>query len=147
MVVDGGGVSRTYATQAAYQDALNKQANLDLLINTFGMRANPVAISVSVNASGSTSGYTGYSYGTAFGSFYSGTVTVTTVKFATERALPWLVSGSGAGADTNAVGYQFLDALEGIAVADLATPVLNTAVFEVTDATNTNTLAIFSSSL
>ena len=120
------------------------------MINTFGLRANPVAISVNTATVGNphTSGlYTGYSYATVFGSAYTSSQTVYTVKMATERAAPWLVSGSGAGADTNSVGYQLLDSLQGLAVVDMATPVLTTAVFETLDSTNTNTIAISSTSL
>lgn len=46
-VRDGHGVSQTYATKADYIAAWKKQQNLDKIINVFGLRANPVMISVS----------------------------------------------------------------------------------------------------
>ena len=149
VVVDGSGTSQTYSTQASYLDALYKQANLDTLINTFATRANPVALSVTAttDSNPSSTTYTGYSYSTHFGSAYSSSATVTLVKFAVERAAPWLVQGVGSTDDTNAAGYQLLDALQGIAVSDVAANVLTTDVFETSNATNRNTLAILSTSL
>lgn len=151
-VVDGAGTVQTYATQATYQDALVKQQNLDMLVRLFSLRATPLAVSVSTAASTNPAafGATGYSYSTNFGSGYTvNPTTVCTVKFMTDKTGLWLVSGSAAGADTNAVGYQFLDAIQGVVVQDLATPVLNTGylLFETLNSTYRNTVAVSSSTL
>ena len=123
-VIDGAGTSQTYSTQADYQDAYNKQANMDLLIRLFATRANIVMISVSAasDSNPASTTYTGYLNSTHFGSAYSSTKTVTTVKFATEKSGLWNVSSA---TDSNDNGYQFLTALDGIAIADTATPTLN----------------------
>lgn len=148
-VVDGSGTPVTYSTQNAYVDALNKQANLDLLINTFATRANPVAISVTATTDSNPSAttYAGYSYSTHFGSAYSSSATVTLVKFAVERAAPWLVQATTSTDDTNAAGYQLLDAMQGVPVVDLVSNVLTTDVFETVNSTNRNTIAVLSTSL
>ena len=120
-VINGAGTPVTYSTQASYEDALVKQANLNLLIQLFATRANPVAVSVSAateNPNSST--YTGYFNATNLGSDFNSSLTVTTIKLATEKTLLWNVSSA---AESNELGYQFLDALEGVAVQDLATPV------------------------
>jgi hypothetical protein len=146
-VVNGAGTPVTYSTQATYEDALVKQANLDLLLQVFAQRVNPVAISVSAAtvANPSTATYAGYLNGTAFGDTYSASATVTTVKIATEKTGYWNVSSA---AQSNELGYQLLTALNGVTVQDLATPVLGGTTFD-TDADGTgagttlrNTIAI-----
>ena len=120
-VINGAGTPVTYSTQASYEDALVKQANLNLLIQLFATRANPVAISVSTASENPYDGtYTGFLNATNLGSDFDGTYTVTTVKLATEKTLLWNVSSA---ADSNENGYQLLDVLNGVAVQDLATPV------------------------
>ncbi len=151
-VTDGAGTVQTYASQSAYQDALVKQQNLDLLVRLFATRVSPIAMSVTVGSSTNPAaiGLTGYSYSTNFGSGYTTNPTpVTYVKFMTDKTGMWLVSGSAAGADTNAVGYQLLDTLQGVVVQDLATPVLNSSFlfFETLNSTNRNTIAVFSATL
>jgi hypothetical protein len=120
-VIDGSGNPVTYNTQASYVDALKKQNNLNLLIQLFATRANPVAISVSsVNENPNTSTYSAFLNATNLGSDFNGTFTVTTVNIATEKTLLWNVSSA---AESNELGYQFLNVLDGVAVQDLATPV------------------------
>ena len=120
-VINGDGTPVTYSTQASYVDALKKQANLNLLLQLFATRANPVAISVSAASENpNSSTYTGFFNATNLGSDFNGTYTVTTVKIATEKTLLWNVS---AAAESNELGYQLLAELEGVAVQDLATPV------------------------
>lgn len=147
-VVDGYGVSQTYATQAAYQDAYNKQANLNLLMQIFATRANPVVMSCStqtVSNPSTTTLFAGFSNDTVFGSAYSSSATVTSVKLMTEKTLLWLVSEPEV--DNNTDGYELLGALQGITVLDLATPVLQTSVFETDSSTNRNTIAYRSNTL
>jgi hypothetical protein len=144
-VINGAGTPVTYSTEASYVDALIKQANLNLLIQLFAIRANPVAISVStVSENPNTSTYAGYLNATNLGSDFNGTYTVTTVKFATEKTLLWNVSTT---ADSNALGYQLLTALDGIAVQDLASPVGVTAFVVDGSANDRNVIAIRSTSL
>jgi hypothetical protein len=120
-VIDGSGTPVTYSTQASYTDALVKQNNLNLLIQLFATRANPVAISSSsVSANPNTSTYSGFFNATNLGSDFNSTYTVTTVNIATEKTLLWNVSSA---AESNELGYQFLNVLDGVAVQDLATPV------------------------
>jgi len=156
-IVNGVPTPVTYSNQSDYQDALIKQQNLDLLTRLFAQRANPVAISVTaVSTSGPASlGLSNYSYSGNFGSAYSGTSTVNYVRFATEKSGTeyltngatvgglWLVSGTTAGADTNDVGYQLLDALQGVTIQDLASPALQNSytTFETLNSTNRNTIA------
>lgn len=141
-----------YANDAAYTDALAKQANLDLLTAVFATRANPVVVSVSqaVVADGDAAGlHTGASNGATFGSAYNGEQTEYTVKFVTEKSPAWRVSGTGADAQSNTDGYQLLAALEGLAVTDIAAAVVaGTNVFHTGSAnTDRNTLAIISDTL
>lgn len=132
-VVDGAGTAVTYNTQASYVDALKKQANLNLLLQLFATRANPVAVSVSsASENPNTSTYAGFQNATNLGSDYNGTYTVTTVKLATEKTLLWNVSTA---ADSNDNGYQFLTAIDGVAVQDLASPV-GTSAFVVDGSAN-----------
>lgn len=142
-VVDQGGNEVVYSTQAAYEDALKIQKNLDTLIQVFALRANPVAIStavVSVTNPHTTTLFAGFSNNSGvFGSGYTTNPTnVYVVKLATEHTGLWNVS---AASDSNEHGYQLLSALQDIPVNDLATPVLNTTVFEVNNSTDCNTLA------
>jgi hypothetical protein len=144
-VVDGAGTAQTYSNQSDYQDALNLQANLDLLIRLFAQRANPVAISVSSvsDSDPATTSYAGFAASTHFGSHYTSTMTVTTVKFATEKTSLWLATAAADSATPNADGYQLLAALDGIAIADLDSPVLaGGAVFNTSNSTYRNTLAV-----
>lgn len=140
-VVDGSGTAVTYSTEANYADALIKQANLDLLLQVFSTRVNPVMVSVSAAtvANPAAATYTGYQNATAFGSAYSSSATVTTVKLATEKTGQWNVNSD---AESNENGYQLLTALQGLAVQDVAANVLTTNVFEVNNSTNRNTIAI-----
>lgn len=120
-VINGAGSAVTYSTQASYEDALKKQANLNLLVQLFAQRANPVAISVSaVSENPNSSTYAGFLNATNLGSDWNASYTVTTVKIATEKTLLWNVSTA---ADSNDNGYQLLTAMDGVAVQDLATPV------------------------
>lgn len=142
VVTDGSGTAVTYSTQASYEDALAKQANLDLLLQVFAQRVNAVAISVSAQTVANpftTTLFAGYSNDVVFGSAYTTSSTVTTVKIATEKTGQWNVS---AVAESNANGYQLLTALQGLAVTDVAANVLTTNVFEVSSAANRNTIAI-----
>lgn len=138
-----------YADDNAYTDALAKQANLDLLTAVFATRANPVVVSVtSASLDLSTETFPGASYGTAFGSAYNTTATVWTVKFVTEKSPAWIVSGTSTGTESNAVGYQLLGALEGLAVTDIAAAVIaGDNVFNTANATNRNVLAMVSDTL
>ena len=148
-VIDGYGVSQTYATQAAYQDAYNKQANLNLLMQLFATRANPVVVSVStatVDNPRTSTLWAGFSNDTVLGTAYTSSSTITTVKFMTEKTLLWLVSEPEV--DNNTDGYELLGALQGITVLDLATPVLSgTAAFETDSSTYMNTIALRSNTL
>ena len=138
-VVNGAGTAVTYSTQASYQDAFNQQANLDLLLQLFAINVNPVAISISSQTVANpsiTTLFTGYLNGTVFGTDYTSSATVTTVKIATEKTGYWNVSTA---AQSNETGYQLLTTLQGIPVVDLATPVLSgTAEFN-TNANGTGT--------
>lgn len=138
-VINGAGTAVTYSTQADYEDALVKQANLNLVLQLFATRVNPVAISISAatDSNPSTTTYAGYLNGTTFGDDYSSSKTVTTIKIATEKTGYWNVSTA---AESNDLGYQLLTLMNGIAVQDLATPVLSAAVFNTqADGTGTGT--------
>jgi hypothetical protein len=137
-VINGAGVSVTYSTEADYQDAFNKQANLNALLRAFALRVNPVAISVSattVSNPYTTTAFSGYLNGSVFGSDYTSSSTVTIVKVATEKTGYWNVSNE---AESNELGYQLLTAINGVPVDDLASPVLSAAEFN-TDANGTGT--------
>jgi hypothetical protein len=147
VVVDGSGTAITYSTQTSYQDAFNKQNNFNVLLQIFALRANPVIVGISAQTVANpsiTTLFPNYFNAVDFGSSYTSSSTVTTVKLATEKTGLWNVS---AVADSNATGYQFLTALDAIPVMDLATPVLNTPVFDTTNATYMNTIAIRTSQL
>lgn len=146
-VVNGAGTAVTYSTQADYEDALVKQANLNLLLQLFATRVNPVAISISAatDSNPSTTTYAGYLNGTTFGDDYSSSMTVTTIKIATEKTGYWNVSSA---AESNDLGYQLLTLLNGVAVQDVAAGTIAPNVFN-TDADGTgsgtderNTIAV-----
>lgn len=141
-VIDGTNTSQTYASASSYQDAFNKQFNLNMLTQLFAQNINPVAVSVSTstgtapNAIGLANFGNNFSYSANFGSGYSSTASVVyTLKFITEKTGYWLVSGSTPAStsfNTNSTGYQFLDALEsastaGVLIYDLASNVLNSS--------------------
>ena len=121
-LVDGNGATVTYVSNATYTDALNKQANLDLLVKTFATRANPVMISVAYAAIADGAGATVLANGinaVDFGSQYNGGVAGYYINLATEKSPAWLVSASPVSPNTtNTTGYQLLDALQGLAVAN-----------------------------
>lgn len=139
-VVNGAGTAVTYSTQASYEDALYKQNNLDMLLQIFGLNINPVAISVSTTTAANpstTSAFSGYLNGSTFGDDYTTSMTVTIVKLATEKTGYWNVSTA---AESNALGYQLLTALQDVPVDDLNTPILSAAVFNTqADGTGTGT--------
>jgi hypothetical protein len=137
-VINGAGVAITYTSQSDYEDALYKQANLNMLLQIFALNVNPVAISISsqtVSNPHTTTLFSGYLNGSVFGSDYTSSMTVTTVKVATEKTGYWNVSTA---AESNTLGYQLLTALNDVPVDDLNTPVLSAAVFN-TDADGTGT--------
>lgn len=142
-VVDGAGTPVTYSTEVSYTDALAKQHNLNMLLQTFAQNVNPVAISVAVAtvADPSAVTYTGFLNGTAFGSGYSSSRGVTTVKIATEKTGYWNVSTAP---ESNALGYQFLTALNGVPCTATSTAAVTGDVFVTgaSDSVTRNTLAI-----
>lgn len=142
-VIDGSGTPVTYSTEVSYTDALVKQSNLNTLLQIFAQNVNPVAISVSVETISDPSGetYTGFLNGTAFGSGYNSSRGVTTVKLATEKTGYWNVSTA---AESNALGYQFLTALNNIPCTATSTAAVsgNKFVTGSGDAATRNTLAI-----
>ena len=128
-VINGAGVAVTYSTEADYQDAFNKQANLNALLRAFAIRVNPVMVSVSATTIANpytTTAFAGYLNGSVFGSDYTSSSTVTIVKVATEKTGYWNVSTE---AESNELGYQLLTVVNGVPAADLASPVLTDAVF------------------
>lgn len=129
-IVDGDGVPQTYASQAAYVAAWEKQQNLNTLLNTFALRANPVAVSI---ASASTD-VTGM-----FGSNYTGSMTVATVNIATEKSGLWYAASQGnfypgygepviSADDSNANGYLLASAMNNVAAYNVGS-VLNNDFF------------------
>jgi len=147
-VIDGTGTSITYTTQTTYQNAYNKQSNLNLLLQLFATRANPVVVNYSsqtVVDPSATTLFADFLNAVDFGSAYSASATVSTIKIMTEKTLLWLVSSPEV--DNNTDGYEFLNFIQGITVLDLATPVLQTAVFETDSSVNMNTIAYRSNSL
>lgn len=150
-VRDGSGALINYANDAAYTDALAKQANLDTLLQIWSTRANPVVVNV-YQQSGTNVGdytFTGFSTATDFGSNYNTPdIPVYTIKLVSERAGAWYVGAQGnfdvTADNTNAYGYQFLAALDGIAATDLDTPVIQgTDAFNTSSSSNDrNTLGV-----
>lgn len=134
-IVDAHGVANTYASEAAYVDAFKKQKNLNTLLNVFGLRANPVALSVVVENK-TVSG---------LGGDYNGnTMKVATINIATEKTGVWYADGQGnfgtAADETNAFGFMLAAALQGVAVEDLASGVIDPNAFETVDTDSTNTV-------
>ncbi len=133
-VVDGNGVAQTYATQADYVAALQKQANFDTFLKVFTIRANPVMVSVATAAVTVTG---------IFGSDYTGSMTVATINIATEKSGLWYAAGQGnfgvAAEETNTSGYMLADALSGVAINDVG-GVLGGDAINSSSATAKNTL-------
>ncbi len=120
-IVDGNGASQTYNSDAGYEDAYNKQANLTQLLNVFATGANPVIVAVSTAAIADGSGATVLSGGVNavdFGSTYNGAQDGYFINIATERNPAWLMDTSTVESNTN--GYQLLNALNGVPVLDTA---------------------------
>lgn len=138
-VVNGTGTAVTYATQAAYEDALKKQANLNTFISVFAGRANPVAIGVGTSAVAAANV-------AGFGSTYTGAKVMATINIATERSGLWYTGTdgnfSGTAADnTNINGYLLETALNGVAIVDVAAGVINAPdVIDTSSASLKNTL-------
>jgi hypothetical protein len=101
-ITDGHGVAVTYSSKANYDTAYDKQQELNGIIKTFAIRANPVMVSVSVESVSNP--YTTF----GFGSSYNSTRNVTTINIASEKSGAWLVNV----ADTNDAGYGLDAALE-----------------------------------
>ena len=171
-VVNGAGTAVTYSSLNNYLDAFYKQANMDILVNAFAQRANPVAVSVKVlpsSINGATinahtsvyfaqAGYLNGDATSVFGSAYTTGKTISIVNFATEKTSLWTAGAS----ETNASGYGLLVALDGLscfdtqgsqALADSATSATNpyatknttapyVGTWDTTDNTNTNTMVV-----
>lgn len=139
-VVNAAGTPVVYTSEADYEDALAKQANLDLLLQVFSTRVNPVMVSVAAQTvanPSTTTAFAGYENEVNFGDDYTTSMTVTVIKLATEKTGQWNVSTA---IENNDNGYQLLTALNGVAVTDLGTPVLSAAVFNTqADGTGTGT--------
>lgn len=121
-VVDGSGTAVTYSTQATYEDAFKKQHNLNVLLGVFAQRANPVAIGIGTASVADPSAV-------GFGTTYASAKVVTTVNIATEKSGLWYTGSEGnyagtAADNTNLNGYLLEGALNGVAIQDLATPVI-----------------------
>lgn len=101
-VVDGNGNYVTYNSKSDYDDAYSMQQELNGIINTFAIRANPVMVSVSVESVANP--HTEY----GFGSNYGSTTDVATINIATEKSGAWLVDVD----NTNDAGYGLDTALE-----------------------------------
>lgn len=129
-VVNGAGSAITYSTLNSYLDAFYKQQNMDILLRTFAIRANPVIVSVKVlpssingatiNANTSVyfgqAGYAnlGSNGGDNFGTDYTTGKTITIVNLASEKTGLWTAGAAG----TNASGYALLSALDGVGCFD-----------------------------
>lgn len=169
-VVNGAGSAVTYSSLNSYLDAFYKQKNMDILLNTFGLRANPVVVSVKVlpsSINGATinahtsayfedAGYNNLDDNNVFGSAYTTGKTITIVNLATEKSSLWTADGN----DTNTGGYNLMSALNGVGCFDTqGSQVLNDSgtdsgspwtakntvapyvgTFELAGATNTNTM-------
>lgn len=142
-VVNGAGTPVTYSTEVAYTDALVKQSNLNKLLQVFAQNVNPVAISVASATISDPSGetYANFLNATAFGSGYNSSRSVTTVKIATEKTGYWNVNTD---AESNALGYQFLTALNNVPCTATSTAAVtgNKFVTGASDSATRNTLAI-----
>ena len=141
-VVDGAGVSQTYTSDATYSDALAKQSNLDLFLQVWSTRANPVVVNVYSQSAADRDAvtFTGYSQATVFGTDFTGAGTIYTIKLMSEKSGAWFIGSQGnfntTANDTNTYGYQFLDAINGIAITELDTPVTADAIFNTDNAGN-----------
>jgi hypothetical protein len=165
-VTDSTGVTTSYATLNAYLDAFYKQTNLDNLIRTFSIRANPVAISVNsitgnipgtvtaINANTTTLWafyglYNNIATPTqVFGSQYTTGKTFYSVHVATEKTLLWTAgtnsnfSTSTAADNTNAQGYNILasnslyQGLDGLTAYDTQSAQVLSGSAQGSDATN-----------
>jgi hypothetical protein len=146
-VVDAFGASTTYNTNAGYTDAYNTQQNLTTIVTTFANRANPVIVSVSSAVVADGSGPTILANAVnsdTFGSAFNGSQTVYTIKFVTEVSPSYLVSS--AMANTNELGYQLLDVMQGVPV--LATTAVSVSYIETGSGDNDrNTIATISNFL
>ena len=165
-VTDSTGVTTSYATLNAYLDAFYKQTNLDNLIRTFSIRANPVAISVNsltgnipgtataINANTTTLWafyglYNNIATPTqVFGSAYTTGKTFYSIHVATEKSLLWTAgtnsnfSTSTAADNTNAQGYNILasnslyQGLDGLTAYDTQSAQVLSGSAQGSDATN-----------
>lgn len=136
-IVDGNGASQTYTSNAGYEDAYNKQANLTALLNTFAIAANPVIVAVSTASIADGSGATVLSGGVNavdFGSTYNGAQTGYFINLATERNPAWLMDTSTVESNTN--GYQLLNAIDGVPVLDTAAVSVAGGTFVVSGSSN-----------
>lgn len=151
-VTDATGTLVNYANDAAYTDALAKQANLDTLLQVWAIRANPVVVNAYVIDGVANVGavaFDGYSTAADLGSGYNAlTRDLYTIKLVSERTGAWYVGSQGnygtTANDTNTYGYQFLTALNGIPCTDLDTPVVIGSDTFITggDAVNLNTIGV-----
>lgn len=141
-VVDGAGNSNTYTSDADYTDALAKQSNLDLFLQVWATRANPVVVNVYSQSAADMDNvtFTGYSNATTFGTDMNKAGTIYTIKLMSEKSGAWFVGSQGnfstTADDTNTYGYQFLAAINGIAITELATPVTDDSIFNTTNTGN-----------
>jgi hypothetical protein len=165
-VTDSSGTATSYASRDAYLDAFYKQLNLDNLIRTFSIRANPVAISVNsitgnipgtataINANTTTLWafyglYNNIATPTqVFGSAYTTGKTFYSVHVATEKTLLWTAgtnsnfSTSTAADNTNAQGYNILasnssyQGLDGLTAYDTQSAQVLSGSAQGSDATN-----------
>jgi hypothetical protein len=130
-ILDGTGTPVTYTSDASYSDALAQQANLDLFMQVFATRVNPVMLSVTPTTGVTVTSGTGLANGinaANFGSNWyssansSATFQVSYINIAVEKgggfsnanpAYPnvtgqaWLLDSSGV-SENNTNGYQFL---------------------------------------
>lgn len=167
-VVDGTGNAQVYTTQQAYMDAWVKQTNLNIFINAFAGRTNPVAISVSnVQITGTQTASNTTVFGTSGVLFSFNNLTVATqnfgvsynsigvagypsqiniLRFATEKASTWLVDTVTA--DSNANGFQLLGVnglANNVTVYDTSVNVLQNSTFVTTITTGGAVVNISSS--
>jgi hypothetical protein len=136
-IIDGNGASQTYTSNAGYEDAFNKQANLTALLNTFAIGANPVIVAVSTAAIADGQGATVLSGGVNavdFGSTYNGAQTGYFINLATERNPAWLMDTSTV--ESNANGYQLLNAINGVPVLDTSAVSVAGGTFVVSSSSN-----------
>lgn len=127
-VVDGAGDAQTYTSLNDYLNAFYKQANMDILLRTFALRANPVVVSVKVlpsSINGSTinahtssyfeeAGYNNLLDDNVFGSAYTTGKTITIINLASEKASLWTDGGN----NTNVGGYNLMTGLNGVSCFD-----------------------------